>query len=79
MQIVNAFMVIIFLAVMIIKRFYLQIILSPFLPSLQKPPAPPNNAPECIVPASDYHKTFDKIHRLLKKKIQSFFLLYFAC
>ena len=74
MQTPTAFMVIVFLLVVIIKKFYFQIA----LPTFYSPPVPQILLSVlCLV--SDYHKAFDKIHCLLKKKIKPFLLLYFAC
>lgn len=77
MQTLTAFMVIAFLSVVIIKKFYFQISLSPFYPS----PVPQIILLSVLCLISDYHKAFDKIHCLLKKKkkIKPFLLLYFAC
>lgn len=61
----TAFMMMIFLSVIIIKRFYLQITLLPFYP-LSKAPQIMLLSVLCLV--SDYHKAFDRIHCLLKKK-----------
>lgn len=63
MQTLTAFMVIAFLSVVIIKRFYFQIALPPFCPPL----VPQITFLSVLYLVSDYHKAFDKIHCLLKK------------
>lgn len=68
MKTVIAFMTIIFLAVIIIKMFYLWITLLPFL---LLPRSPPLILPGVLCLVSDYRKAFDKIHCLLKKKKKS--------
>lgn len=65
MQTLTAFMTMIFRSVIIIKRSYLQIHLLPFYPPSKAPPIMLLSV-LCLV--SDYHKAFDRIHCLVKKK-----------